>query len=975
MGHQASTERSSNQSVHFLSSPDDNNQGNNPIKLDGDRADLSVLEFALSQESVVGFFGVDGVREFDAKFADGSLVRHGSLPHGYVDLLGPILPSLDGQAYDHAHDALRKALSGPSQLNRYKSVLRDIVHREHHRWAARGGVQSLATTSADLVFHIFLALLFGMDDTTGDQVKGLHSVVDNFIQGMRKSLGYADRTAVKLRGDLLKTLVDPALARSRDRVAQGVSKACVLDALVADKQLDDHAIRTHMFHVLVTGLSSVESLVVNSITALCVFEEERAKLVQARAEFAAKYPTVDERWSHLDDLGYIHRFLKEVTRYYVAGPNHIYGRATRDVDIATTSPNNDNKEQGVLKLPRGTLCTAVLEATTSWPDAAQFSPNRFLHQEHVELFPRALDEHIRTLVLQSVFVSLLDYEWKMLPFQDYSLAENEPHATPKGGLMAVNFKRRCHRDSNDGNLFEVAGCHDDWKFLALPEAKAYRDNMESLYDMFTDSRLDSWTHLMIQLLQTKQAAWEVPNAATALKLPQFQKILPKINLLHTSIMVPTEDEDTPLDPWYEKAAMVLLRDTLPIGDNFTDNWVPGEDMEAYVMQKVGKMWPRVNVHWNDRYSDRALELIAFNGFGQHLVEKLSDPHDDGSYYGVLLDFMHVLEVRPGYAKYGADAFFTRDGKVVKIVRGGNTYMPGDDQWEYVKFCFRSSLNTKVTAVDHLLGIHSMVANYLTTSSREYLPVNHPLRRLIKPFTFRSVVINYAAAWALFWPKGMLHRGFALTEQGMKQTWDYGIARFNFTTFPQQMASQGVDSVKLPYHEDGLDYWNVLRTFVSNYVDLYYTGDDAVQQDQSVIHFWDYLDKLPGYFPPLSLDNLKDVLAQCIMWVTGMHNHLGTLAEYVSDPAFCGSAWVEGEAANRPGSAVRIALIMSATGFVQPSVLEDFSHVMLDDKAKGLCHAFTASLHKLADTVDARNSTREQKYVSFDPKTIELAVSI
>jgi hypothetical protein len=36
----------------------------------------------------------------------------------------------------------------------------------------------------------------------------------------------------------------------------------------------------------------------------------------------------------------------------------------------------------------------------------------------------------------------------------------------------------------------------------------------------------------------------------------------------------------------------------------------------YVMQHVGKMWPRVSVHWHDRYSDRAIELLAFNGLGQ-----------------------------------------------------------------------------------------------------------------------------------------------------------------------------------------------------------------------------------------------------------------------------------------------------------------------------------------------------------------------
>ncbi|KAH9098988.1 hypothetical protein LEN26_016482 [Aphanomyces euteiches] len=919
----------------------------------------TVLDFALAHEKVVGFFGDEGVKSFDGLFDDGSLTRHGALPHGLVDLLGPILQSLDGQEYDTTRAALVRALSGP-QLELYKPVVRTIINDEHHRWAARGGVISLAKLSREMVFKVVLALVFGVD-VQHDQ-SDLHHQVDAFLQSMRQSLGHADSQAKAQRDKLVESLVVPALNAARDRVAQGKAKPCLVDALVAEKQLDDQVVRAQVFNLFVNGFSGIDSMVINSITAMCVYPDVHDKLVAARDAFAAKYSSVEDRWDHLDDLGYIQRFLKEVTRVYVAGTTHVYGRATRSVDVTVSNGKT-------FELPKGTLATAILDAPT-WTDASKFDPDRFLKQEHIELFPRTIDEHVKTLIVQSAFLSLLDFEWKMLPLQDYTVGP--PHGTPVGGLMAVNFG---HRNGHDGQLFEVAGSRHDWALLELPEAKTYRDDVETFHDFFTDSRLDLWTHMMIQLLQKKQSGWTTPKAATVLQIPKYQKVLPKINLKGTNIMVPTEDEDTPLDPWYEKALMVLIRDNLPMDDNLTETWLPGEDMEAYVMNKVGKMWPRVNVHWNDRYSDRALELIAFSGVAQHMLEKLPEPHDDGSYYAVLLDFMRDLEVRPGYAKFGADVFFDKHGKVIKIVRSGNTYHPGDDDWEYVKFCFRSSVKAKVTAVDHLLGIHCTVANYLTTANRELLPVDHPIRRLIKPFTFRSVVTNYTAAWALFWPKGVLQRAFAFTERGMNQVWEYGLKQFQFRTFLESVARQQIDTVKIPFHEDGLDYWAIAHKFVSDYVDLYYASDAELTSDASMQKFWAFLDTLPGTFPTLSLANLKNVLAQCIVWVSAMHNHLGTLAEYVSDPAFCGSAWVEGEAWNRPGNGVRLALLMSATGFKQPSILEDFSHVMLDEKAKQACHAFTDALNKLVHVVDARNETREQKYVSFNPNTIEMAVSI
>ncbi|OQR86010.1 hypothetical protein THRCLA_22986 [Thraustotheca clavata] len=51
-----------------------------------------------------------------------------------------------------------------------------------------------------------------------------------------------------------------------------------------------------------------------------------------------------------------------------------------------------------------------------------------------------------------------------------------------------------------------------------------------------------------------------------------------------------------------------------------------------------------------------------------------------------MKFMNALDVRPGYAKYGSDAFFDRNGKVMKIVRQDVTYRPNDAGWEYAKLC-------------------------------------------------------------------------------------------------------------------------------------------------------------------------------------------------------------------------------------------------------------------------------------------------
>ncbi|ETV93292.1 hypothetical protein H310_12720 [Aphanomyces invadans] len=941
--------------------------------------DVFLFQSSLVNQKIAGLSGPEALQAFEARLADGSLVKTGALPSGVSDLLGPIMSVLDGEDHHRKKAGIMTAFT-PQQLAKYLLVVRRIIQTEHARWAARGGVISITASSKELVFKLLLAVLYGIEGDF-DEYRPL---VDEFVASIRKSAVKASPEGKAARDTIMNDLVIPAIEAAKVRVAGGTPSPSALDHLVGLNQLADDDLGVEMFHVLFAGFGGLSCLATNLVTPLVTMPDVREKILDARDQFLSKY-TGDTKWDHLEDLGYINQYILEVKRFFVAGPTQSFAKAAVAFDVVTS--------KGTFHIPKGCLVAAGLETTAFdaevWPNPDNFDPSRFDNNDDLsalqfKLCPhgigstsnrRCAGETLTTLVCQALVVSLFDFTWNMVPGQDYELDENTSIPTPRGGLKAVGFRRRDAVTS-----YGVAGTDDDWTFLKLPEAKAIVSVHGGWGDsdgLFADPRLDLWTELMIKLIGKKQAKWNRPYADTALMLPKNKQPLVKLTLAQTSIQVPTEDEDWPTQSWVEVKQANFLRDHAPFKDDFVHKFLPGEDGERYVMSKVGHMWPRVNVHWNDRYSDRALELLVFNGLGSHLVQKLptEDP-TDGSYYGVLLNFMQVLDVRPGFAKYGADAFFDKQGKLIKIIRGDKTYTKTDVEWEYVKMCFRGSLQTKVTAVDHLLGIHVTVANYLVTASREQLAVNHPLRRLFKPFTFRTVSINFSAGRALFWPNGMLQRAYALTNSGMKQTWEYGLSHFVYAPFPDRVKAQQIDTFTLPFHQDGLDYWAIVFSFVSKYIDLYFADDAAIAGDTDVVNFWTYVTSVsPVPLPPVSKASLKDFIAQGIFLVSSMHNHLGTIAEYVSDPAFCPSAWVEGDHAAPPGNAVRLALIMTATGFTQPAITEDFSHVMLDNAAKDLVRTFTADLFKLIDVIDARNTTRVQPFQSFNPKTMEMAVSI
>ncbi|CAK4086271.1 unnamed protein product [Aphanomyces euteiches] len=910
--------------------------------LDGD---YGVVQNALKEkQTVFGFFGPSAHSTFHTKLADGSIVHNEAWPVGFVKLFGPILPTLDGPLYKIRASLLARALN-PAQ---YIDVVRTIFHDEHAAWAAHGGQIPLAANSKLLALKIFSAVVLGLDDDAFHQPE-VAPLIAKFQDALRDSTKVVSDEAKSLKKRIVDALVHPAIESSHDRIAHESNQThrSAVDFLVATKQLEHEVLEAELFYLLVFTLPRLERLLIHSISSYLAFPHTRKLLTQAKDDYVAKYSTQEARWSNLTDTGYIRQFVQEVTRYYVAGSaTYEFGRTTRTIE-----------EPFQYTIPKGSLVVAGIAQDS--PDQGVFDPTRFAAGNATKPLD-SIDAELIDVVGVGAFVSLLDFEWTMAKGQNVL----DP---TKGQLLAVGFKYRT------STAFDAPEAKP-WMTLTLEGVPQDVSSVETLPAFFSDRRLDFWTHSMIQLVAVSLST---PTRLTtaAIHPPKRKVPLRKVQPGSAKILVPVDDEDLEGDNWLSLRALAVMRNVCPFVDNFDDDWAPGEDKEEYVRSKVGDLLPVSLVNWSDKYSDRALSLLAFAGMGQHIVTKLPAAHDDGSYYGLLLNFLDSIEVRPGFAKYGADAFFDKAGQIVKIVRGGVTYRPNDDAWEYVKACFRGSLLVKVTAIDHLLGVHCTASNYLTTANREQLSPDHPIRRLIKPFTFRTVVVNHDATWTLFTDRGFLHRATAFTSRGFDQTWEYGLTHFKFETIPERLARQNIDTVVTPFAQDGLDFWNVLHAFVSDYVDLYFATDADVVADAELRAFWQFLTTTPGWqHRQLGLASLKDVITQGFMWVTALHNYIGGVGEYIMDPEFCPSAWLEGEIGSRPGPAVRTAIILSATNLTMPSILEDFSHIMLDDKAKQLCHRFSNDMMALADIIQARNRERDHPFTSFDPATVELSVS-
>merc|ERR1719215_2298784 len=83
-------------------------------------------------------------------------------------------------------------------------------------------------------------------------------------------------------------------------------------------------------------------------------------------------------------------------------------------------------------------------------------------------------------------------------------------------------------------------------------------------------------------------------------------------------------------------------------------------------------------------------------------------------------------------------FFSSDGFPLLVKIGSRTIKREDNDWQYAKFHWRSSLFLVITLEDHLLGTHMSAGGVLARASREVLQATHPLRRLLTRYTSGTI---------------------------------------------------------------------------------------------------------------------------------------------------------------------------------------------------------------------------------------------
>lgn len=369
-----------------------------------------------------------------------------------------------------------------------------------------------------------------------------------------------------------------------------------------------------------------------------------------------------------------------------------------------------------------------------------------------------------------------------------------------------------------------------------------------------------------------------------------------------------------------------------------------------------------------------------------------------------------LQVREGMARWGGNAFFDEAGQLLAIQHRGETKLAGsnDHAWEYQKFLFRSSLVATVTAVDHLMNCHILMAETLAIATMETLEPTDHLRLLLAPHTYGTLSINNVASMNLFAGRMLVHRGSPFTDDAFEpedgstgKVWAKSavirIQKFG-DTYDAYRAHRNSRSPEIPFFEDGILFYRALERYVSGFIDEAY-GSEPEQCNQGLTShastqrfvrtFFAHTDPAtPDLWPEemreagSSCASLKALLTESIFAVTGIHRHVGSVADFFRDYSFASTVWPEGEAMARPKQGFLTLLLAATTNSNFPKMDGgmDLMHIFEDQPgAQRVFEGFVQDLLEVQREVERRNEARvaagDLAFHQMEPKIVEWAIMI
>ncbi|KAI5078529.1 hypothetical protein GOP47_0006200 [Adiantum capillus-veneris] len=203
-------------------------------------------------------------------------------------------------------------------------------------------------------------------------------------------------------------------------------------------------------------------------------------------------------------------------------------------------------------------------------------------------------------------------------------------------------------------------------------------------------------------------------------------------------------------------------------------------------------------------------------------------------------------------------------------------------------------------VNHWLRTHAVVEPYVIATHR-CLSFMHPICKLLHPHLRYTLEINALARQSLINAGGVIEKCFtpgslsmSISAAAYKSIWRFDMESLPADLIRRGMAEEDPESpggLRLliedyPYAADGLLIWDAIKTWVDEYVSLYYSNPQDLAGDNEIHEWWreirecGHVDKKDEDWWP-ELRTKKDLIGilSTIIWITSAHHAAVNFGQY------------------------------------------------------------------------------------------------
>lgn len=173
--------------------------------------------------------------------------------------------------------------------------------------------------------------------------------------------------------------------------------------------------------------------------------------------------------------------------------------------------------------------------------------------------------------------------------------------------------------------------------------------------------------------------------------------------------------------------------------------------------------------------------------------------------------------------------------------------PGDAEWDVSGRLAVCAATTHATLTRHFNYVHLISGNHWDVITRNTLPADHPLYRLVWPHLFNSLYTNHGVTRPQLLPDGDFVNMFSFSHDGLVAYFDAMYQRYDIAvTDPDaDWARRGLDDsgIDSPTLDNLRDLFGVMHDHARRYIDAYYDSDVDLAADQVVIDWLTELDRV------------------------------------------------------------------------------------------------------------------------------------